>query len=286
MLNETKNDLIEQARKLMRPYESYSIDELADAYCAATDTSNDALMGTYLSALILRFWYQIPKLCNELQMFKKDFQDCYDGVLDAIIQACAPDNRKWQTTSISAEQVINQIISTRFKAATIYEANLQKNAGRHLEVSLDASFMGDDEDSTKTLADTIESDDRIYDYDTDAVITLIQNYINRNKIVEAIVIDNIVFNDVQRHFKKIVKTVNAAGEPYKYTEYSSEFWLYKLIQIVSKLPESYKTSFRSRYTISEEKLNVVLKVIDEANNQKLRKYTKSVLAELKGSYAV
>lgn len=284
MLNDTKKDLMERARRLVKPYEQYSIDELADAYCAAIDAKDEQLKNIYISALILRFWYQIPKLYSELQVLKKDYIDCFGGIVDAILQACEPDNRKWQTSSISAEQVINQIISTRFKAAAFYEANLPKNQGRHLECSLDATVYGDDEDNAKTLGDTLESDDCFDDYGTDAVITLVQSYINRNKIIEAILIDNIAFNDVQKHSKKVIKTTNADGETYKYTEHSSEFWPYKLVQIVSKLPETYKISFREKYSISEHKLNAVLDVIDKANNQKLYKYLRSVLAELKVSF--
>jgi hypothetical protein len=117
-------------------------------------------------------------------------------------------------------------------------------------------------------------------------MSLVQSYINRNKIVEAIIIDNIAFNDVQRHFKKSIKTTDCNGETHRYTEHSSEFWPYKLVQIVSKLPATYKTSFMTRYRISEKKLTAVLEIIDRANNQKLYKYLRSVLAELKVSYAV
>ena len=62
MLRETKRDLTNQARRLMKPYELYSIDELADAYCDAVDTGNEALKDIYISALILRFWYTIDKM--------------------------------------------------------------------------------------------------------------------------------------------------------------------------------------------------------------------------------
>lgn len=286
MLNETKKDLMERARQLVKPYEQYTIDELADAYCVAADTCNELLKNIYISALILRFWYQIPRLYSDLQILKKDYIDCYSGIVDAILQACEPDNRKWQTSSLSAEQVINQIIGTRFKAAAFYEANLQKNAGRHLEVSLDAAICGDTDDEAKTLGDMLEDADACYDSGTDDAIMLVQSYINRNKIIEAILIDNIVFNDVQKHFKRTIKTKNADGESYKYTEHSSEFWPYRLIQIVSKLPATYKRHFMERYHISEEKLSTVLSVIDRANNQKLYKYLYKTLDELRVSYAV
>ena len=99
-------------------------------------------------------------------------------------------------------------------------------------------------------------------------------------------IDNIAFNDVQRYYKKTIKTTNLDGEPIRYVEYSSEFWPYRLIQIVSKLPATYKKSFMKRYDISEEKLSAVLDVIDRANNQKLYKYLRNCLSELRVSYAI
>ena len=289
MLNETKRDLTTYARMLAKPYESYSINELADAYCDALDSNNENLKNIYISALILRFWYQIPKLHYDLQTFKVDYVQCFDGVLDAIQQACAPDNRKWQTTSLSAEQVINQIIGTRFAAAIRYEANLQKNAGRHLEVSLDAPLCGDTDDSAKTVGDTLEADDFSEDYSLNDMTLLIQNYIDNNKIIEAIIIDNIIYNDVQKHYKKIVKATNAAGETIRYTEHSSEFWPYKLRQIVSELPATYKQTFMDRYSISEEKLTAVLDHISELTEKKkahkLYKYIKDTRADLRASYS-
>jgi hypothetical protein len=287
MLQETKRDLMICARQLSKPYEKYSIDELADAYCEAEDTNNSALQGVYFAALLLRFWYQIPKIYSELQAYRVEHTDCYDGVVDAICQACAADNRKWQTTNLSAEQVINQILRTRFKAAKIYEANLQKNAGRHLEVSIDAPVCGGDgDDSEMTVADTLEDENSELDINTDAVISLVQSYINRNKVIEAILIDNIAFNDVQKHYKKVVKAVNASGKTYRYTEHSSEFWPYKLIQTVNKLPDTYKIEFMTKYSISEEKLNAVLATIDQSNNQKLYKYLKHAIDDLKVSYSI
>ena len=114
---------------------------------------------------------------------------------------------------------------------------------------------------------------------------LVQSYINRNKLIEAILLDNIAFNDVQRYTKKTIKKETSDGNTYRYTECSSEFWPYKLIQIVSKLPDTYKNDFLKKYTITEEKLTTVLEVIDRANNQKLYKYLYATLDELRIKYA-
>jgi hypothetical protein len=149
---------------------------------------------------------------------------------------------------------------------------------------MDAPVCGGDDDDSKTLGDTLESEAYVDDYSTEDVMMLVQSYLNNNKIIEAIIIDTIAFNDVQRHYKKVIKTTDLNGEAYKYTDHSSEFWPYKLVQIVSKLPSTYKTEFLTRYRISEEKLTTVLDAISKSNNQKLYRYLRSTLKDLRASY--
>jgi hypothetical protein len=113
---------------------------------------------------------------------------------------------------------------------------------------------------------------------------LVQSYLNNNKIIEAIIIDTIAFNDVQKHSKRVIKTTDTNGETVRYTEHSSEFWPYRLVQIISKLPSTYKASFMKRYHISEEKLSTVLEAIDKVPNTKLYKYLKATIDDLRVSY--
>jgi len=284
MLQETKRDLIDYARKLSQPYETYTIDELADAYCDACDTNNETLKDIYISALILRFWYTIDKMYRANTVAPcLEYEDFFWWLYEAIEYACKYRGWRDTTKKLNAQQCINKCIET-IKLQKYYDLRLDKKKAVNFCTSLDTPICGDSDDEAKTLGDMLEDEDSCYDSSTDDAITLVQSYINRNKIIEAILIDNIAFNDVQKHFKKTIKTTNADGETYRYTEHSSEFWPYKLVQIVSKLPASYKKSFKSRYTISDEKLNAVFDVIDKANNQKLYKYLKNCIAELKVSY--
>lgn len=284
MLNDTKKDLLYFAGQLTKPYEQYSIDELADAYCSAVDTGNERLKDVYISALILRFWYTIDKMYRANTVAPSlEYEDFFWWLYEAIEYACK--YRGWQdpTKKLNAQQCINKCIDT-IKLQKYYNLRLDKNKTVNYCTSMDAPVCGDDDDTAKTLGDTFESEDVIDDHSTDAVMTLVQSYINRNKIIEAIIIDNIAFNDVQKHFKKTIKTTDANGETYRYTEHSSEFWPYKLVQIVTKLPETYKVSFMKRYSISEAKLDACFEVIEKANNQKIYKYLYKTLDELKASY--
>ena len=284
MLNETKKDLIACARKLSQPYESYSIDELADAYCEATDTNNKTLMDIYISALILRFWSKIDKMYKSNTVAPcLEHEDFFWWLYEAIEYACKYRGWKDPTKKLNAQQCINKCIDT-IKLQKYYNLRLDKNKTVNFCTSMDATVSGGDDDTAKTLGDTLKSEERIDDHGTDAVMALVQDYLNNNKVIEAIIIDAIAFNDVHKHFKKVVKTTNADGEVMRYTEHSSEFWPYKLVQMVSKLPSTYKKDFLSRYKISEEKLTAVLDTIGKSTNQKLYRYLDKTLAELKVSY--
>lgn len=284
MLQDTKRDLIACAKRLNQPYEAYSIDELANAYCEAVDTNNETLKNTYISALILRFWHKIDKMYRSNTAAPcLEHEDFFWWLYEAIEYACKYRGWKDASKGLNAQQCINKCIDT-IKLQKYYNLRLDKNKTVNHCTSMDAPIC-DNEDSN-TLGETLESDAYVYDHSTEDVMMLVQHYIDSNKIIEAILIDNIAFNDVQKHFKKVVKTTNAKGEVVRYTEHSSEFWPYKLVQIISKLPNTYKNSFMERYRISEEKLTAVLDVINKGPNTKLYKYLDKTLTELRGSYAV
>lgn len=280
MLQDTKRDLTMLARRLSKPYEQYTIDELADAYCEAVDTNNETLKDVYISALVLRFWYTIDKMYKANTVAPSlEYEDFFWWLYEAIEYACKYRGWRDATKNLNAQQCINKCIET-IKLQKYYNLRLDKNKTVNFTVSMDAPIGGDGDDAAMTIGDKLETEETWDDHSRDDVITLVQSYLNRNKIIEAILIDNIAFNDVQRYSKRTVKTDSA-----KYTEYSSEFWPYRLVQIVSKLPAGYKQEFMSKYRIAEEKLDAVLGVVDKANNQKLYKYLRSTLDELRISYA-
>lgn len=283
MLTETKKDLIFQARRLDKPYEKYSIDELADAYCDAVDLNNESSKNIYISALILRFWYTIDKMYKSNTVAPSlEYEDFFWWLYEAIEYACKYRGWRDPDKNLNAQQCINKCIDT-IKLQKYYNLRLNKRRVVNCCCSLDAPITGDTED--KSLGEMLESDYTV-DVESDTESRwLIQNYIDSDKIVEAILIDNLVHNDVQKHFKKTVKTTNSAGETIKYVEHSSEFWPYRLVQIVSKLPGTYKSQFLRRYNISEDKLSAVLDVIQKANNQKIYKYLTRTLSDLRKAYA-
>ena len=286
MLNETKRDLTLCARQLTKPYEAYSIDELADAYCEAVDTENETLKNIYISALILRFWHKIDKMYKANTVAPcLEHEDFFWWLYEAIEYACKYRGWKDPDKKLNAQQCINKCIDT-IKLQKYYNLRLDKNKTVNYCTSMDAPIAGEGDDAAKTIGDMLEAEEYVDDHSSDDVMMLVQHYINDNKIIEAIIIDAIAFNDVRKHSKKVVKTKNASGEDIKYTEHSSEFWPYKLVQLVSKLPDSYKSTFMKKYSISEEKLTTVLDALGKVNNQKIYRYLDKTLEELRVSYAL
>ena len=279
MLNDTKRDLTLMARKLVKPYEDYTIDELADAYCDAVDSGNDTLKDIYISALVLRFWHKIDKMYKSNTVAPcLEHEDFFWWLYEAIEYACKYRGWRDADKKLNAQQCINKCIDT-IKLQKYYNLRLDKNKTVNYTVSMDAPIGGDGDDQAKTIGDMLEAEETWDDHSKDDVMMLVQSYINRDKIIEAILIDNIAFNDVQRWYKQTIKT-----ESGKYTEYSSEFHPYRLVQIVSKLPEEYSEDFMSKYRISEEKLNAVLSYIAKSNNQRLYKILGKTLEDLRASY--
>lgn len=290
MLNETKNDLTLCARKLAKPYESYSIDELADAYCDAVDTNNAALKDIYISALILRFWFNIDKMYRSNTVAPTlEHEDFFWWLYEAIEYACKYRGWRDPEKNLNAQQCINKCIET-IKLQKYYNLRLDKRKAANYCCSMEEPMVGatssaSNPGESKTVGEMLEAEEDFDDHSADDVMMLVQSYINKNKIVEAIIIDSIAFNDVNKHFKKTVKTTNSRGEQVKYVEHSSEFWPFRLVQILGKLSSEYKEEFMNRYRINEEKLTAVMDTLSKVNNQRIYRYIDKVLAELRVSYS-
>ena len=165
MLNETKRDLLIYARRLSQPYENYSIDELADAYCDATDTENETLKNIYISALILRFWHKIDKMYKSNTVAPcLEYEDFFWWLYEAIEYACKYRGWKDPSKNLNAQQCINKCIET-IKLQKYYNLRLDKNKTVNYCTSMDAPVCGGDgDDQTKTLADTLESEEYTWPY--------------------------------------------------------------------------------------------------------------------------
>jgi hypothetical protein len=250
---------------------------MLDRYCLAKDTDDEHRKNLYISGLMLRFWYVISKLQARSPIPGLEYNDFMGWLYEAIEYACK--YRAWQdpTKRVNAQQAINQCIET-IRVQKYYDLNLQKNKVNQMTFSLDAEF---DEDGESTLLDTLVDEDyeteREYNEGAEAAYALVQSCIDRKKIVEAIILDTIAFNDTQKVTKKVIKGVDFEGNPTKYTQTTSEFWSFRCVQILSNLPVDYASYFKKHYQVLEPELEAALAAIRAANNQKLYRYLAKTL---------
>jgi hypothetical protein len=260
------------------------IQVMLDAYCTAKDTNDRHRMNLYFSGLMLRFWYAIGKLQARSPNLGLEYGDFMTWLEDAIEYACK--YRAWQdpTKKVNAQQAINQCIET-IRVQKYYEFNLQKNKVNQMTCSLDAEI---DDDGNTTLLDTMvdEEDeaDRELSAGEDAAHWMVQSCINKKKIVEAIILDTIAFNDVERETKTVIKGQDKDGNPTKETKVYKEFWPFRCVQILSTLPADYATYFKSHYHVLQPELEAALTAIRAANNQKLYRYLEKTLKGAREAY--
>lgn len=267
-----KRDFIATARLLPKRYEDYSIDELANSYCKAIDEKDSKNKNIYCSALILRFWYTIDRMYNRCKTINVERHDLLNLLFDCISAAC--QYRAWQDPErhTNAQACINQVLSTRGVPALVYDANLHKNC-RFGESSIDEVL---DDESGATRGDVI-ADESAEIPGSDDAESMVQTLLSQNKVVEAIIADNIAYKDVFKHEKKTIKYKNENNVQDRYVEWSSEFWPFKLVQELNLIDDKYTKYFLKKYKVDKEKLQSALNVLKNSNNQKkYRLLTKSL----------
>ena len=262
-----------------KPYKD-TIRTMLDGYCKAIDEGDEHLKDLYISGLILRHWDKVKKLaltCPNIDLRGEEF---VDWVYEAIMYACK--YRKWQKDErVNAQQCINQCIET-IRKQHYYNYNLDKNRANYNTVSFETP-VGDEsaKGNQKTLLDTITDENaekavQMLD-STSAARQIIQTFINKNKIVEAIIMDVIAFGDTDKVTKHINQGVDENGEEIKYATYTREFWKFKAVQIIANLSDDYQQYFIDNYLVNTPALDAALNVLKKANNQKIYKEINSAL---------
>ena len=268
-----------------KPYKE-TIRAMLDGYCKAMDEGDEHLKNLYISGLILRHWDKVKKLALTCPNIDLQGEEFVEWVYEAIMYACK--YRKWQKDErVNAQQCINQCIET-IRKQHYYNYNLDKNRANYNTASFDTP-VGDENDNgtQRTLFDTVadenvEREARMADSTTTAR-QIIQAFIDKNRIVEAIIMDIIAFGDAEKITKHVKYGVDENGEKVKYTTSTREFWKFKAVQILSNLSNDYQRYFIDNYLVNTSALGAALNVLKKANNQKLYKELNQALNYARGA---
>jgi len=257
------------------------ITECADGYIKATEDGDETKRSQYISALMLMFWGEIGKMADKCKAVSElEYDDFASKLYECINTAC--EYHAWKDGKHTAEACIRATIGSRGAAAILYESNLDKNKANVNNYSLDAA-INDDEGHEVTKLDLLEDEDEnIANKVEDPAIRVIQNFLDRNKPVEAIMLDTAAFGDCVKQNKETLKAIDPETEKeYKYVKVTNEFWTYKLIQTLSSLPADYFDYFKSRYDVNDAVLQAAIDKIKATPNTKLYKAWELVKADAK-----
>lgn len=276
MLNTFKKDCIAAAKRL-GDYQAIEVTPLADGYCKASDENDSIMKEAYMSALILRYWYKIDRLYRENPSLNLTHDDYASLLYERIDYACK--YRAWQSggTCKNASQAIQTSIATGIKNL-YYFANLDKNCANYNTLSMDALNSDDDEDSS---SDWLEYQLGTPETHVSPAQSVVQAYLDKKEIVQAIILDCIAFGDSTRVIKETKKVTDEEGNEVKVTESHDEFARFAVVKTINALPEDYQQYFLDKYVIGKDIFEAGLAAVKKANNQKLYKYLAKTIEELK-----
>lgn len=207
----------------LRGWQDLDKNEIANLYL---DNRNGEKRDVYAAALLCRYWYKVGLL------WRKDGnaitqEDCYAIVWDGIERAM--DYAPWRNADNSLyedpngpDKAINVCIESVRKSLYNYSSRDKRKLNHKSNViSMDALHELTGDYSDQLLDDFCATDDQFLTKDLHVVL-YIKDLLEHDKMPEAIIIDNICFNDsltsgaegVQFNRKKFVLLLHALGSEF------------------------------------------------------------------------
>jgi hypothetical protein len=259
---------------LLGDYNAMSKTELANGYCDADDAHDEQKRDQYYSALMLRYWYKIYDFSNSSHSLKLELDDFASWVSESLNVGLK--YRRWRDSSHplytdpnGPDKIFNRsFYSTRQRWYKYF--NQDKRRVDHFNsVMLEDWVEPVEDDFMSSTSDIGRYADRVFyesgNYSTlemeSSTYSLVQHFINRGKILEAIIVDSIAHQvnfDSKKGFdnKKVVKLLNS-------------------------LDGKYISYFESTYRIDKFKINDAVTNIVKLPNRKLYKYIDNTLEDVR-----
>lgn len=256
MLVDSYNLFLNSAKKIpgfkAGTKEDYNdIEKLANGYCLAEFNNNKDLQASYLSALMIRYWYMIPFVYDKMKSLRIDIEDVVGIIYDALMKAFKYKSWLDTTKDVSkekngAEKCINRCIDS-VRQAAFQQSNTDSRKLFYMTYSMEESIekFGD---ASETLS--VEEED-LYS----SIHDIVDYKLKKKDILGALLIDSIVFNDcfVKNNFS--------------------------ITKMVSGIQEDYIKSFKSRYVISEQMSRELTKLLTQSRRT-LNRVVKAKLIDL------
>lgn len=279
-------DSLKSCAEGLGDYELLTKTELANGYCDARKAEDKIKQSQYYAALMLRYWSKIlgwKANSASLNLEDDDFVEwLYDATYVAFYyEAWRNPENPLHNDPNGVDKVINRCcFSQRGKAYQFHNKDKRKSNVQAL--SIDGAIEETGDYALQSLGCTNEGGE------VNGVKELIKYYITKNKNIEALIIDGIVYGDSFKEGKvKAEKTIADYRGNEKVKTYSiptSDFNLRKLVKHLAEIDESFILDYFSvEYDLPEEGSKAVFENLKKLSNVKIYTYIKKTLQEIKQS---
>lgn len=239
----------------------YDITELANAYCKAVDANDEIKKNQYISALMIRYWHMVSVIYEQSKSTRLVVADIVSWLYEAFDKAFT--YRSWQdkTKAVSrdpkgAEKVINRCIySVRNYWYQIF--NKDKRKINFMTYSLNDNPERDFHTSSgvsneKDYFDIIPSYDEFVSCGRD----IVQKYINEDRILEAFIVDAIMYQDcfISNTYDVDTGKEDELGNPIIIERTDYKFSSPMVSKVIKGINASYIQYFASTYEVDEDKV--------------------------------
>lgn len=281
MLEDVKRSYERRANSVVPNWRELDVNTLCNLYI---ENENDEVKKNgYFSAVVLKKWGYIGKHYINSKASGFSIEQCYDMVLDAIMyilkmRKWLDPNNKLYGDKNAPDKCLNRCIFSA-RQRDYYLSNRDKRKYNYGGISLEA-ITDNVGDHTEVLCDDVlDQDNQDYMFVNVTLKNIINHMVSKNKILEALVLDNIANDDC--YTTKTETTEIVTKDTTEKVKRSHD--VFKLCKLVDNLYNyDIKTIKRicNMYCLEEEKLIDFLPVL---NNDKgrLSRVVKSVMNNLR-----
>ena len=281
MLEDVKRSYERRANSVVPNWRELDVNTLCNLYIE--NENNEVKKNGYFSAIVLKKWGYIGKHYINSKASGFSIEQCYDMVLDAIMyilkmRKWLDPNNKLYGDKNAPDKCLNRCIFSA-RQRDYYLSNRDKRRYNYGGISLEA-ITDNVGDHTEVLCDEVlDQDNQDYMFVNVTLKNIINHMVSKNKILEALVLDNIANDDC--YTTKTETTEVVTKDTTEKVKRSHD--VFKLCKLVDNLYNyDIKTIKRicNMYCLEEEKLIDFLPVL---NNDKgrLSRVVKSVMNNLR-----
>lgn len=281
MLEDVKRSYERRANSVVPNWRELDVNTLCNLYI---ENENDEVKKNgYFSAVVLKKWGYIGKHYINSKASGFSIEQCYDMVLDAIMyilkmRKWLDPNNKLYGDKNAPDKCLNRCIFSA-RQRDYYLSNRDKRKYNYGGISLEA-ITDNVGDHTEVLCDDVlDQDNQDYMFVNVTLKNIINHMVSKNKILEALVLDNIANDDCYTTKTETTEVVTKDNVE-KVKRSHNVFKLCKLVDNLYNYDIKTIKRICNMYCLEEEKLIDFLPVL---NNDKgrLSRVVKSVMNNLR-----